>query len=252
MTENWGRYITNIQGVPGSVMLDLGVAENAPLAERPWRSGLSVKMIQPLDNGLLNREEYNTLMAMGDALTKALDPSAFTYVGRLAAHGAVHLYAYAATAGAFRAVADRIMGAYQNYRSRQDEAEDRNWRFYFDNLYPSPEDEQRMNNMQVCLQLIQAGDRLDQPRKIDHFAIFDTTAAQDAFAQFARSKNYEIVAATSVTDDADPGAPEKFTLEFSRIDKPAEIDAITIELAQAAKDTGGSYDGWGAPIVASS
>jgi len=77
MTENWGSYITNIQGLPGSVMLDLCVAENAPLAERPWRSGLSVKMIQPLDNGLLNREEYNTLMAMGDALTKALDPSAF-------------------------------------------------------------------------------------------------------------------------------------------------------------------------------
>ena len=115
---------------------------------------------------------------------------------------------------------------------------DPEWSTYWRFLYPSPEDLERIGNRDVVDRLLKNGDDIEQPRKIDHFAVFKTILDRDRFLQYLSAAGFA-VAELGETAKAD------FSVEFNRIDRPDRIDDVTIALFRAAKDNNGEYGGWG-------
>lgn len=239
MSDNWTCFVADINESPCAVAVNLGIAQSAPLADRPKRGRLLIQMRRPNSDGLFGADEYDALIALEDALIAALDPRLTTYVGRLATRGTLHLFAYAKNDESFLAPARRVMQSHAGYEFVVGVDDDPDWCFFSEMLCPSPEDQQRAANQRVCAALAQNGDTLRKRREINHYAYFESAAGRDAFAGLLPGLGYAI---DGTSDDND--APEAFGVAFSNVASPIEIDDETIVLSRLATDNGGDYDGW--------
>jgi len=85
------------------------------------------------------------------------------------------------------------------------------------------------------------GDRLEEPRPIEHTARFANRHQAIAFANWARKNGF-------VVDGILSPAPERehFVLQFHRLAAPLPeiIDADTAAISAMAGQLGGTYEGW--------
>jgi len=121
---------------------------------------------------------------------------------------------------------------------------DPEWQTYFGFLYPSPEQRQCMGNRHMCAALTKHGDRIDQPRVIDHVALFSDRSNCEAYARYVLSQGF-LIKRGYPSGDPMTG----WRLEISRVDTPSEIDVVVLDLFRAAQELNGEYDGWGCKIV---
>jgi hypothetical protein len=125
--------------------------------------------------------------------------------------------------------------------------EDRQWQIYFELLYPSAEELQRINNRRVCDALEAHGDAMTVARDVDHWAYFPDTAARARFLRELEGLGFTV---RHLWDD---GADEARCcgVQFYRVDIPSftDIDEVTLPLYQAASDAGGEYDGWETQVI---
>src|SRR5688500_5806071 len=66
--EEWDFYFTNIDNKPGSIALDLGLAAIAPIKEQSNVCWVSIKMLEPREDGLSSTNESVTLGDIEDQL----------------------------------------------------------------------------------------------------------------------------------------------------------------------------------------
>jgi regulator of RNase E activity RraB len=130
------------------------------------------------------------------------------------------------------------MSKWPDYEFETGARPDPDWSTYRNFLYPSDEDFQRIGNREVIDRLREHGDQIEIARKIDHFAVFAKRDDRDAFARYLADHGYH------VSETGDP-ADGRFEVAFDRVDPPADIDDVTIELFRAARKHHGEYDGWG-------
>jgi hypothetical protein len=133
------------------------------------------------------------------------------------------------------------MAEHPNYAYVTDHREDPAWPIYRDFLYPNARDMQRSQNRRVVDLLEQEGDSLSEPRWIDHRAYVDTRAVADALESQLLEQGFSFSSESSMVD-------EDIAVEFKRIDRPSEIDAVGIPLFDLVTALGGTYDGWGCKV----
>ncbi len=101
-----------------------------------------------------------------------------------------------------------------------------------------------MHDRDVIIQLQQRGDILTQPRTVDHCVVFPAGINPTEFLEDMKAKGF------SSHDVGDPkGAERVFEL---RRDDPVELEHIhdiAMELTERVQAAGGTYDGWGCPVV---
>jgi hypothetical protein len=102
---------------------------------------------------------------------------------------------------------------------------------------------EQIKNRDVLEELRKHGDKLVEPREIDHFAYFSDIEDCKAFVALIREQGFAIRLAPTPSDSANYG------IKFSKMDKPIEIDDVTIGLSKAALAHRGTYDGWECPII---
>ena len=247
--DHWEIYVTYVDEKPAVILVDLGVAKAAPLAEKTALVWLWVHLQSPDDEGFSSEDEDLILNEIEDAVTEAIDPASSRYVGRITSDGRREFYFYTDSPQKFQETTTAAMSSSPEYRFEIDDAIDAEWRHYLDVLYPSPEDFQQIHNQHVISRLYQAGDSLTQPRPVDHFANFKSEQDRNAFIAAAEELGFE---ATSRPErDADSEFP--FSLGLLRVDAvDAEtIDRVTFELFDLAHRHNGEYEGWGSKIVKS-
>lgn len=242
MSDLWNFYALLVDDQPASIFVDLGIANDAPLTAFPNMAYLRVRMNSPRPDGLSSQEEYNTLIEIEERVEQAIKRSGQSlYVGRNTSSGNRDFYFYTRDASIEYTLRE-IMENWPDYAFQTGERVDADWSTYWRFLYPSPEDFQRMGNRDVIDQLLKNGDHIDIPRKIDHLAIFTTPHGRDAFAQHLKNKGYAISDTTDVDDN-------QFQIAFDKVDRPDQIDDVTIDLYRNAQQNGGEYDGWGCSVV---
>jgi regulator of RNase E activity RraB len=242
VTDCWNFYPLLVDSEPASIFVDLGIAESAPLADMPNLIYLRVFMNDPRSDGLSSQEEYATLIALEDSISETVRLSEQAiYVGRNTSSGNRDFYFYARDTS-FEIELNRAMEKWPSYKFETGARFDDEWSTYWNFLYPSPEDFQRIGNRDVIGRLIKKGDRIDVPRKIDHYAVFRTEADRDAFARHIRSSGFRISEET-IRDDG------YFGIEFDKSHQPSKIDDVTIDLYRAARKNNGDYDGWGCVVA---
>jgi regulator of RNase E activity RraB len=242
MSENWDFYPCRVEDEPASIMLNLGLAKEAPLEMLPVCSWLRVALKSPRPDGLSSSDEFDRLCEIGDALEAAVDEAStqIRYVGRCTCAGRRDFYAYAESGVAAEAVLSSVMAAFAEYEFDTGHREDPQWRLYREFLYPTDRSMQLINNRRVLEALESSGDPLTASRPIRHFVDFDANADLDAFRQALAIGGFEIVGG---------GVSEKTgrqSIVFERTESVdfLHINQLTIQLLDLANSHGGDYDGW--------
>lgn len=243
--DQWDFYPLGVDNQPASIFLNMSLAHRAPARGFDRMAYLRVIMREPRDDGLSSQEEYDRLIEVEETVIADVEKDGVSgYVGRNTSSGNRDFYFYTRDAKAFERAARKAMQRHPDYGFEIGGRMDPKWRTYFDFLYPSALDMQRMGNRAVLRQLAEAGDVHDATRPIDHMAAFRDKVAGDRFAAYVRSLGFEVTSAAPPEHD-----PRAYHVEFKRQDRPAEIDAIVDELYEAARKHDGAYDGWASEVV---
>ena len=99
-------------------------------------------------------------------------------------------------------------------------------------------------NGPVIAQLRAAGSDLERPHVLEFHSYFPTRADADRAAKVLAGRGYR----TEVDGPDDDGEWQLLAMRESLVTE-AKVDALEVEVAQAAKQASGYYDGWGAAVV---
>ncbi|MDX5420918.1 MAG: DUF695 domain-containing protein [Hymenobacteraceae bacterium] len=242
-TPDWEFYIRNVDSKPGSIAVDLGLAEIAPVTTQPNLARISIRMITPRPDGLPPLEETLTLQSIEDELDTELRVNhKATYAGRMTSNGRRNIYFYLDNAAPCAQTIAGVMQGYSDYVYDLRVEEDKGWRRYFNFLYPEPEQLQSIKNRKVVDDLEKHGDNLNKEREVSHWVFFPSDADRAAFLSEVEQENFKVV-----YSDYDEGSGEyPFRLHISRKDKVdwAGIDKVVLWLSRQATKYNGEYDGW--------
>jgi hypothetical protein len=244
MSDDWDFFLLRVDDQPASIFVDLGIAREAPVRSHATMGYLRVAMRRPQQNGLSSQDEFDELVALENHVTERItaDGTAI-FVGRNTSGGNRDFYFYVTGPAKFENDAQAAMREFPAYGCETGAQEDRDWRIYFDFLYPSAVDLQRIMNRRVCEQLQERGDNATNERKIDHLALLPNREAQTAFAGYVQTAGFSIESAPRA-----PNAEGQFSVEFSKVDQPARMDETVVPLVQKIVELGGVYDGWGCHV----
>jgi hypothetical protein len=242
VSDDWDFYFCHVDGKPGSIFVDLGIAAEAPIASHPHLAYVRVVMRNPRADGLSSQEEFDALIQLEDRLTGVLTKQGDArYVGRNTSAGTRDFYFYAQAGANWRKRVGAAMTGMSEYRYEAGTRFESDWRTYREFLRPSGEDMERIQNRRVCDNLRKNGDPLTASRAIDHWAYFQDEQSRASFIARVTQLGFEV--RSRFSEDETAG---RFGVCVSRIDLPsfATIDDITLPLYRAAAEVGGDYDGW--------
>lgn len=242
MSDDWDFYPLLVDSEPASIYVDLGLARDAPIKAQPFMAYVRVTMRQPRPDGLSSNEEFDDLVGVEDSLSELFaGGDNTTYAGRNTSGGNRDFYFYTTNLVAFGKSVDTAMARHSTYQFEIGDRPDPEWGVYFDFLYPSPDDLQRILNHRVTGNLMDHGDNLAEARPIDHLAYLPNAAAAANFRDYLRERDF------SVDEPRNEGGT--FALSFKRSDRPDNIDDVVIPIARRAQELGGEYDGWGCEVA---
>jgi uncharacterized protein (TIGR01619 family) len=242
MSDDWDFYPLHVDSEPASIYLDLGLATEAPNRAQPHIAYVRVFMRQPRPDGLSSNEEFDELVRVEDSLEAIIaSGSNTTYTGRNTSSGNRDFYFYTADPEAFAEAVESKMSAHPEYQFEIGARHDPEWSVYFEFLYPSPDDLQRILNRRVTDNLAAHGDNLSEPRPIDHFAYLPNEAAAANLREFLGKQDFAI--------DEPRAESGSVVLSFKRSDRPDQINDIVVPIARRVQELGGEYDGWGCEVI---
>ena len=132
------------------------------------------------------------------------------------------------------------------YNAECEVEDDPDWSLYLDGLYPPPPVLRLIGDEEVVEQLLENGDTLETPRRVEHVALFEQDGEAAAFARYAEAQGYEAEVARSEESEDWPYIVT--VAHVSSVDL-ATIHAVTTALEEAAEEQGGVYDGWGTGLA---
>ena len=247
MSDKWDFYLLRVDDKLASIMVDLGIVNDAPVRAFPCMAYIRVHMQNPRNDGLSSQEEYDALTAIEKAIEANLAGSSDTmYVGRNTSDGCRDFYFYTKGLGGWDRKAKALLASFPDYEFVSGGREDPEWQTYLEFLYPSDETMQSIRNRWVCDALEAKGDALSLEREIDHWAYFPNPSARKLFLNAAIELGYAL---RGTTDPAKAG--DLYGVQSIRVDRPGResIDDVTLPLYHLAAKYGGNYDGWETPVL---
>lgn len=253
MAENWTFYLCQMDGYRVSNYLDLGLAQAAPLPGLEQLIRIPLAMRSPRDDGLSSNEEYDTLIALEEDLLSEIrgtDP-AIVYAGRSTAANHRTFFFYGNGQASLDEAVAKVLARHAGYECKVITGLDPQWSCYLEFLYPDEasldqirEREEAGANQQVRDSLAEQGDDGTMPREITHWAYFAADAARDKY-------QLSVIEAGFTVEEAGAIDKGQFFLRFSHEESPAALDPVTEMLRKMALASGGDYDGWECPVIAS-
>ena len=145
-------YDADLEGTLVAVFLDLGAKAHAPVATHPVRFQVRIALALPRPDGLHAAEEHEMLIHAEDAMAQKLTSSIDAiYVGRLVAEGFVTFTFYVPKAHEASLREPRaVIGDGVPYPLEWNAADDAEWRYYLELLWPDAETEAKMKSRRVA------------------------------------------------------------------------------------------------------
>jgi uncharacterized protein (TIGR01619 family) len=242
VSKDWDFYMCRVDDKPASIYLDLGISEEAPVAELSFMAYVRIYMREPRPDGLSSREEFDALVKLEDYLVEKLASKCkAVFVGRNTSDGCRDFYFYTPSDQLWEDSVKLTMQPFSIYEYEFGLRSDPEWETYFSFLYPSEEDLEIIQNRRTCEALEKSGESFSKEREIEHWAYFPSMESRASFVEKATKLGYSL-AEMYAPDSAD----NRYCARMSciGIPSPQNIDALTLPLFRAAKECGGNYDGW--------
>ncbi len=250
MSNDWGNYLCDIDGKPASVILDMGIAEEAPVEDLPVMAYAGVDLVSPNADGLSSQAEFDRLLALEDALLEELCDNGQTcahglvFVGSVTSDRRRDFFFYIAEDLNWQERIRTATERFSDYTWYAGATAEPDWDTYFDLLYPDDRSRDAMENEKIRNSLEEEGDDLSIPRSIDHFLSFNSEEDRDAFR--AEAENLGFAAELDSNAHRMEG---NYCVRLTRQDSPEDLDPVTWELNELGGAHGGSYGGWGTYAV---
>ena len=243
MSDQWQVYSCQMGEHVAVIAYDHGAA--ASLDRLPAQVlGLRLAFRSQNAEGLPTEQEFDALTTVDEALEVFAESRGGAYVGRVSTGGVRHFRLYVEGAAAevdtsVAALGQRVGYHFDSYLEADPERSG-----YWNDLYPSAADWRVIKDAQVIQALAERGDDGTQVRRVEHWAVFPTTAARQSFCA-ALGPAYEVMPADDALDSTEHiarwGHASAATL--------SAITAHTIALGALAQAHGGEYDGWETQLV---
>ena len=237
--ENWDFYFSNVDDVLGSINLDLGLKEIAPIKSKNNVAWVSVLMQKPKENGLSSNEESSKLFEIEDSIVNTISNSIF--VGRLTSANARDFYFYIKDTINFEIEVKKAMANFSSYQFQLGTKPDPEWDGYLNFLYPLPQQMQCIQNRQVIENLEKNGDSLTKEREVTHWSYFPTNKDLTNFKDSVSTKGFKII--ESKKDNSQELTHCLIYSKSANINYQ-NIDDIIIPIWKLSKECNGDYDGW--------
>jgi regulator of RNase E activity RraB len=239
--DEWDYYFARVDDAPASILVNLGLVDYSDGAPETTLYVAWIEMQDPAENGTGTAAEAQAFNAVEDNIVAATAPLGLRPIGRLRNHGRWQLtfMGPAVRSDAFTtAVGSSLSNAERRFET--DSRPDPDWSYYRNFLFPDPERWRWMRDRGVVEQLLEHGDPLTKPRRVDHWVYFPDAAARDAFVRAAAGRNFDAVKPFAEQEDGVYGV-RLFRIDSVQLD---EIHEVTMTLVELAEQHGGDYDGW--------
>jgi uncharacterized protein (TIGR01619 family) len=246
--EDWAVYFCTVdEDEIGSVLVDLSFANVAPIESKSQLITITTFMNSPTEDGFSSNEENDLLNQIEDYFINLIvEEFDAVYVGRLKHGGKILSYFYSGKTEKVQNTIDKVEQKFPKYRFEQSSKEEKDWRAYFEVLYPSPFEMQVIQNGRVIENLEEHGDKLEKERQVDHWIYFKSETDRENFIDSIKENGFEIVEKETSSIGDSP-----FSLQLARVDKAdyESVNEYVMYLWQEAQKFNGDYDGWETFVV---
>lgn len=235
-SDDYDFYPCIVDDAPASIYLDLRYEADAPLAGASTCYWVVITMREAGTLGIGTADEATAANAIEEAAIERGEELGLVYVGRLRTRGTweVTLYGARGHDEALREITTQLAGG---RRVEVRALPDPDWSYYRELLLPDAERRRWMDDRRVVQVLLEQGDVLARPRRVDHTLHFGDVLARDAFVSAVVHDGFT----AAPSNDADV-----VSALVSRTD-PVELDHIhevVMTLVDAAAKHGGTYRRW--------
>jgi regulator of RNase E activity RraB len=243
MSDHWEIYFTRVDVSPVAVLVDMGIADEAPREELGELVTLRISVLAPDEFGQPGAKEDETLDRLEDALQDGLAEldGETDYVGRMTMEGVRIMFYYTSEPAAVEACLRATMQTSPAYQHELLAEADPDWTRYFELLYPSERDQQIIGNSHILESLQQAGDNNDLEREVAHWTYFLDADSRSAFERAVHGLGY------MTRDSRDQATGDNpFSLCISKVSAVnfETINGVVLELFDLAEAHNGEYTGW--------
>lgn len=243
MQEYWESYVKAIDAHKSSVSFNASFKESREDEGFNYVGFVQMTLLQPNEHGQVSANESDMLAMIEDRLEmEALRYRCGKYVGRIVSNGELFFIYYLKEDFEWQNAVTAAMSHFKTYDYTSHSKLDMAFEIYDKLLFPTPKQWQLIVNHHACDALQEQGDALHMQRAIEHTAYFKTQEELQTFSAAVVTKAFTIQKEFDALLDEQP----LFGVQFYRQDSAHyhDIDALTLELIDAAALCNGQYDGW--------
>ncbi len=241
--EDWDFYFSNVDNSIGSFYVDLGLSKVAPLIDKPNLVWVCVNMNNPKENGLSSNDEFEKLSEIQNTLQAVISRRHNAiYAGRLTSNNQRNFYFYLGNPASYDKTITEAMRAFPSYMYEFGIQEDKEWKSYFEFMYPNPRQLQSIKNRRVIDTLKEQGDSLTKERKVYHWIYFKTQKDRESFLLKLKDEGFQIIDQNVEKNNVE----FPYSLQIARVDN-VDIDSVnkyTGHVLDVSEQCNGEYDGW--------
>ncbi len=236
-TPDWRAYDGQVDGQPAAIRADVDAIGAAPVAELPVRVEVTVRLADPRPDGSPSAAQLPALYAVEDRLATGVERRySGRYVGRYFSAGSCRfVYQLPSWPESFE------LDDAAPFMVDVAHADDPDWKRTLELFRPDHTGLQRARSKALLDALASRGDRVGEPRPIEHVGYFASSEQAKAAGQDLRGHGYGV----AVDGDEDGN----WTVRAVRRDAPERIDPAAAQVLEVIERHGGTYDGWGCDVV---
>ena len=244
--ENWDNYVATFKGRPGSILVNMGLSDQAPDKRYPYLVITGPHSQQCKANGIPDNEEMPALEGILDATGSFLNGVTANVLAGTFTFNCQRLNYYYVrdTAGVHNAISRMYNQSYKGYTYSVKVKHDPEWSTYRTFLYPDEKMRQWMSNSKVIAGMLKAGDSLSQARDLNFTLYFKNDTGRRAFSEYARANSYK-VDTFSYADDKYPFGITVSKYGYVKVDI---INLMEEDLKAEVKRYQAIYSGWDAML----
>jgi hypothetical protein len=246
--ENWDVYLASYEKGVGSTVVNMSARNHAPDPAFGFVLITGVTFGDCTPDGFPTEAQFAELYAIADSIKAVLERRGeYINVGTFTYQCERLDYHYVKDTGILRSTLAAMYQKYfPGYVPYINMREDRSWKAYLEFIYPNEETREYMQDQKVVMKLEEAGDKLEKPRRVDHWLYFATEKDRQCFLDGISSMKFTV---EEMAREKQGQLPYK--LQLSRVDMVdiSSISKITLELRRKAKVCNGDYDGWETQVV---
>lgn len=246
--EKWDTYLAMYGDKPGSVLVDMGLANTAPDKKMPYLVITGPKTHTCDKRGMPTAAEIDKLEEILDNTTSYLGSiTAKTLAGTFTYNCERLNYYYVVDTMGIRTALARMYGkSFADYDYAVRIKSDPAWISYRTFLFPDEKTQHWMANSKIMAAMLEMGDDLKAKRDINFKFHFQSVEDRTKFAEAVRGHDYKADKLFTTGDGMVYG------IAVSKHDqvRTGLLDSMTTELTTIGKKFNAIYIGWEAPTAA--